>query len=196
MPVLPASMTTGPQGRLLALLLLLLVLGAVYLVAAAPLVELYSGRATDMEGKRMLVPRLKAAADELPELRTRAASLRTAAGTRKLTLEGASDAIASANLQNRIADIATSLGVTIGSAESLPVEARGGYRRIGLRVALNAPWPVLIELLRVAAQGQPRMLVDDLQLRSADLQTRTAATPVAASFTLLAFRTAQDGGGS
>ena len=39
--MLPASLTTGYQGRLVALLLLLVVLGAVYLVVAAPLIELY-----------------------------------------------------------------------------------------------------------------------------------------------------------
>jgi hypothetical protein len=38
--VWPASMTTGYQGRLLALLLLLVVLGAVYLIVTAPILEL------------------------------------------------------------------------------------------------------------------------------------------------------------
>jgi len=86
--MLPASMTTGYQGRLLALLLLLVVLGGVYLVVATPLLELYAGRAAVLENRRMLVPRLKAAADELPELRKRVAELRATAGARKVTLEG------------------------------------------------------------------------------------------------------------
>jgi len=81
--VLPASLTTGYQGRLLALLLLLVVVGAVYLVVAAPLLELYTGRAAVLENRRMLVPRLKSAADELPELRARIAELRATAGARK-----------------------------------------------------------------------------------------------------------------
>ena len=114
-------------------------LGAVYLVVAAPLLELYAERAALVEDKRMLVPRLKAAADELPELRARVADLRATAGTRKVTLEGSSDAIASANLQSHIAELAASVGVTIGSTESLPVETRGGYRRIGLRLYAERP---------------------------------------------------------
>jgi len=126
--VLPASLTTGYQGRLLALLLLLVVAGAVYLVVAAPLLELYTGRAAVLENRRMLVPRLKSAADELPELRARIAELRATAGARKVTLEGGSDAIASANLQSHIEELAASVGVTIASTESLPVEVRGGYR--------------------------------------------------------------------
>jgi hypothetical protein len=49
----------------------------------------------------MLVPRLKAAADELPGLRTRAAELGATAVTHKMTLHGSSDTIAAANLQSR-----------------------------------------------------------------------------------------------
>ena len=123
--MLSTSLPTGHQGRLLALLLLLVVLGAVYLVVAAPLLELYAERAALVENKRMLVPRLKAAADDLPELRARVADLRARAGTAKVTLEGPSDAIASANLQSHIAEFAASVGVTVGSTESLPVETRG-----------------------------------------------------------------------
>jgi len=88
--VLPASLTTGYQGRLLALLLLLVVLGGVYLLVAAPILDLYAGRAAVIENRSMLVPRLKAAADELPELRARVAKLRTTAGTQQVTLEGSS----------------------------------------------------------------------------------------------------------
>jgi hypothetical protein len=49
------------------------------------------GRAAALENKRMLVPRLNAAADELPALRTQVAGLRASAGARRLTLEGTSD---------------------------------------------------------------------------------------------------------
>jgi general secretion pathway protein M len=80
--------------------------------------------------------------------------------------------------------------------ETLPAEARGGYRRIGLRVSMSAPWPVLIDLLRSAGQQQPRMLVDDVQFRAPPMQVREAAAPVSASFTLLAFRAVPAGGGS
>ena len=49
---------------------------------AAPLGALYAERQAILENERMLAPRLKAAADELPGLRARASELRAAAGTR------------------------------------------------------------------------------------------------------------------
>jgi len=176
--VLPASLTTGYQGRLLALLLLLAVLGAVYLVVAAPLIELYSSRAAVLENRRMLVPRLKAAADELPALRARVTQLRASAGARKVTLEGSSDAIASANLQSHIEELAASAGVTIGSTESLPVEVRGGYRAIGLRYTLTGPYEALVKLLAKLEAATPPLVIENLHIHGV---LRRPGTPMASA---------------
>ena len=176
--MLPASLTSGYQGRLLALLLLLLALGVVYLVVAAPLLELYAGRAAVLENRRMLVPRLKAAADELPGLRARAADLRATAGTHKVTLEGSSDAIASANLQSHIEELATSAGVTIGSTESLPVEVRGGYRAIGLRYTLSGPYETLVKLLAKLEAATPPLVIENLHIHGV---LRRPGTPAASA---------------
>ena len=176
--MLPASLTTGYQGRLLALLLLLVVLGAVYLVVAAPLIELYSSRAAVLENRRMLVPRLKSAADELPDLRARIAELRATAGARKVTLEGGSDAIASANLQSHIEELAASVGVTIGSTESLPVEVRGGYRAIGLRYTLSGPYETLVKLLAKLEAATPPLVIENLHIHGV---LRRPGTPAASA---------------
>ena len=176
--MLPTSLTTGYQGRLLALLLLLLALGVVYLVVAAPLLELYAGRAAVLENRRMLVPRLKAAADELPELRASVAELRATAGARKVTLEGSSDAIASANLQSHIEELAASVGVTIGSTESLPVEVRGGYRAIGLRYTLSGPYETLVKLLAKLEAATPPLVIENLHIHGV---LRRPGTPAASA---------------
>jgi general secretion pathway protein M len=158
------SLPTGRQGQLLALLLLIVALGGIYLLAAAPLLDFYAGRAAVLEDARMLVPRLKAAADELPVLRARVAELRARAGTRNVTLEGASDAIASANLQSHIAELAASVGVTIGSTESLPAEVRGGYRRIGLKYALSGQYETFVQFLAKLEAATPPLVIDNLQI--------------------------------
>jgi general secretion pathway protein M len=175
---LSTSLPTGHRGRFLALLLLLVALGAVYLVVAAPLIELYAGRAVLVEDKRMLVPRLQAAADELPELRERVTELRATAGARKVTLEGSSDAIASANLQSSIAELAASAGVTVASTESLPVETRGGYRRIGLRFTLSGVYEALLKLIAKLEGTSPPLVVENLHIHGV---LRRPGTPAASS---------------
>jgi general secretion pathway protein M len=157
-------MPTGRRGRLLALGLLLLALAAFYLLAVAPLVELYQQRAARIEDGRMLLPRLEATAAALPALRARVAELRAAARTRKVTLDGATDAIASATLQSRIEGLAASVGATIGSTESLPAEARDGYRRIGLRFALSGPYETLVKLVAKVEEATPPLVVDNLEI--------------------------------
>jgi general secretion pathway protein M len=148
----------------LALSLALIVLGGLYFLAVAPFVDLYRGRDARLEDGRMVLPHLQAAAAALPALRAQVAELRAAARTRKVTLDGASDAIASANLQSRIEGFAVSAGATIGSTESLPAEADDGYRRIGLRFALNGPYETLVKLLAKIEEATPPLIVDNLQV--------------------------------
>jgi general secretion pathway protein M len=154
---------TGRRGQALAVGLLLLLLGCLYLVAVAPLVSLYQQRATALEDGRVLLPHLEAVAAELPSLRARLNELKSAARTRKVTLDGASDALASASLQSRIEALAASVGATIGSTESLPVEAAQGYRRIGLRFVLSGPYETLVRLLARVQQATPPLVVDNVQ---------------------------------
>jgi hypothetical protein len=148
----------------LALSLVLVALGGVYLLAVVPLVDLYAQRAAVLENRRALIPRLKAAAEELPALRARVEQLRAAAGTRKVTIEGASDAIAAATLQSRIEELAASVGATIGSTESLPAEARSGYRRIGLRYVLSGPFETLAKFLAKLETATPPLVIDNLHI--------------------------------
>ena len=157
-------MPTGRRGRLLALSLVVLALGGLYFLAVAPLVDLYRGREARLDDGRILLPHLQAAAAALPGLRAQVAELHAAARTRKVTLDGASDAIASANLQSRIEGFAASVGATIGSTESLPAEAVDGYRRIGLRFALNGPYETLVKLLAKIEEATPPLIVDNLQV--------------------------------
>jgi general secretion pathway protein M len=155
---------TGRRGQLLAVSLLLMVLGSLYFLAVSPLVELYQQREARLEDGRMLLPRLQAVAGGLPALRAQVAELRAAALTRKVTLDGANDAIAAANLQSRIEGFAAAVGATIGSTESLQAETRDGYRRIGLRFSLNGPYDTLVHLLARLEEATPPLVVDNLQV--------------------------------
>ena len=170
-------MPTGPRGQLLALSLLFVALGGVYFLVVSPLLGGYAERAAVLENRRMLLPRLRAAADELPALRAQVEQLRAAAGTRKITLEGASDAIAAATLQSRIEELASSAGATIGSTESLPAEARSGYRRIGLRYVLSGSYETLVKFLARLESATPPVVIDNLHIHGV---LRRPGTPAAA----------------
>jgi hypothetical protein len=57
-------------------------------------------------------------------------------------------------------------------------------------VALSAPWPVLVALLRAVGESAPPLLVDDLRVAGSHLVARPAVMPLDVSFTVMAFRAA------
>jgi general secretion pathway protein M len=182
------DLPTGRRGQLLALGLTIAVLGGLWVGVAAPLLDRYALRAEQVHARRALARRMAELAETLPAQREGAR--RVAAPGRPaegVVLEGASDAIAAAALQGRLQEMAARAGAPLSSVEALSGEAAGAWRRIGVRVAVNAPWPAIIRLLQGIGTASPRMLVDDLQLRIPPL-LRTGPRPVEASFTVLAFR--------
>ena len=141
-------------------------LGGVYLLLVSPILDLYSQREATLADRRMLAPRLSAAAAELPELRARLAELQAAATTRDIVIDGASNAIAAANLQSRIEELAKSAGVTISSTEGLAGENRGAYRRVGLRLAISGEYEAIIKLLAAIETAAPPLVLSNVQFHS------------------------------
>jgi hypothetical protein len=151
---------------LLAVAILAAALGLAYLLIAIPLQDLYLERQAALEDRGMLASRLAVAATELPALRARLTEQRAAASTSKVTLDGANDAIASADLQSRVEALATSLGVTLGSTEALTAVDRGAFRRIGLRFAVHSDYGSLVGLLGSIDTSVPPLILDNLHIRS------------------------------
>ena len=170
---------------MLALAILCLVLAGIYLLMIAPVLDMYAQREAMLADRQILLPRLSAAAEQLPSLRARLIEMKADASTRKVTLDGASDPIASANLQSRIEELAASAGVTIGSAEGLAVENRGGYRRIGLRFVISGQYEPIVKLLSAIETTVPPLVLSNLQLRGSNLQLHGAARPAEPSIARL-----------
>lgn len=182
------ALPEGRTGRALAVMLLVAVLAVGWFGVAAPLLAWHAEREEDLAHRRAVADRMTALIAGLPELRRAAAG---AAGTAPRLLEGATDALAGAELQATLQAMAARHAVTLASVEMLPADPVGGYRRIGLRVAASATWPALIGLLQAIGAAETDMLVDGLGLRAAPATlTRQAANelPIEAGFALLAFR--------
>ena len=154
----------GVRGRLLAVALLAAVLAALWAGIAVPLTDWFAERSDSIDRQTTLARRMAQIAADLPALRTRAASTQAAAPV--AVLEGASDAVAGAALQQRLQQIGTSLGATLSSTEVLAGEPVGAYRRIGVRLAVSAHWPVIVRLVEAIDANTPRLLVNELQLQA------------------------------
>lgn len=178
---LSPGMPTGRPGTALAIGLLVLLLAAAWLGIAAPLFGIYQDRAVRVGQDRARLAHMQAIVATLPALREAAPAAQTGAAM----LDG-TDAIAAATLQGTVQSLATKAGATISSVETMPPVPAGTDRRIGLRVSLSAPWPVLVHLLQALAQANPAMQVTDLALHAAP--AHAASLPLTASFAVSALR--------
>lgn len=159
-----ADLPEGRSGRALALLLAGLAAALLWAGAVAPLRQWYLDRADQIDRQAALVQRMARIVDELPSLRQRAAQAGQSAPV--AVLAGDSDSVAGAALQQRLQQIGTDVGASIASAELLPGEKLGGYRRIGVRLSVSGTWPVVVRLVAAIDAGTPRMLINDLQVQS------------------------------
>jgi general secretion pathway protein M len=183
--MIDTALPEGRRGRILAVVLTLTVLAALWFGVAQPLIDWHAEQAEELESRGALATRMAALVETLPALRQEAGAARPAPVA---LLEGGTDAIAGAAMQGAVQALARTAGASLASIETLPAEPRGAWRRIGLRVSLTASWPVLVELMRAIEQGSPGMLIDELQMRGPPVQARSPGAPVQASFTILAFR--------
>jgi general secretion pathway protein M len=182
-----AALPTGRQGRTLALGLLVLAAIVVWLGVAAPLMDLYDAQAARLAQRLALADRMAALAAEVPDLKTRAAAVPANNGT--ATFEGATDALAGATLQSQLQSLAATAGATLSSMETLTAEQSGPYRRIGVKLSISAPLPVLVQLLAQIDQARPPMLVDDLQIHGSPIVLPgIAASALDVGFTVYGFR--------
>lgn len=184
------ALPEGPRGRALALGITAVLLAAAWLAVGQPLLDMYSDAAEELRRREALAQRMADLAASLPEWQ-RAAETQTADVTpANATLDGASDLLAAASLQGLVETMANGAGAHITSSEALPAEPVKVYRRISLRLTVDATWPVLVRLLQQIERATPRMFVDELQIHAQPAAEKLREPPLDINFLVLAFRAA------
>lgn len=185
------NLPEGRQGRLLAGLATLVGVVLVWLAVIAPLSGWYDARARMLGERRMLATHAERLVARLPALRARAEAVAASGSLAGSALiPGSSDAVASAAIQEKVSAAAAARGLTLSSSEALPAAPAGQYRRIGVRVSIDAPFPVIVQLLLAIETARPSLLIDDLQMHGARLIGQSDSTPLSVAFTVLGFRQA------
>ena len=175
-------------GSALALGLVALVLLLAWTVVVSPVLAWHVERAETLERQRTLALRMANLVGTLPSLRQQADLAAAKGPPPNSVLQGTTDAVAAATLQQLVQDMAGQASTSLSSTEALAAEQIGAYRRIGLRIAASAPWPALVQFMQTIEQTQPIMLIDDLQVRGVRLQVGAGEPPLEASMVVFAFR--------
>ena len=181
-----ATLPEGRRGRLLALGVTLVVLLAVWIAVVSPLISFYGARADRLAERRTVALHMEQLAAQQPALEARAASLGRQAPAKGAVVTGDSIPVATAALQSLVQDIATTVGASLASVESLPGETTGGSRRVGVKLTLSASWPVLVRFLEALEQSSTPMATDDLQIRGTELAAHSDQPTFETSFSVYA----------
>lgn len=182
------TLPDGRRGQMLALVLTLVAAAVIWAATVAPLIGLYKSQADELAQQRVMAARMVALRQQIPALRqaVKAAGLQSADD--QLLLPGGTDAIAGANLQSALQNLATQAGTSLDSAQLLPVQAAGNLRCIGMQVNVTASWPVLIALLQAIGTAQPRMIVGDFRVAVVSQGNVGQDPPMQATFSVSGFR--------
>ena len=151
--------------RILALALLGAVLAGLYLLAVRPMTEQYLHYRRSIDQSQDLLGQYRRLGASLPALQSQLDELdrrRASAGTQ---LQGASDALVAADLQNRIKGIVDARGGQLTSTQILAAKDEAELRRIGIRVQMTATVDALYRIFYDLESGKPFLFLDNIDIR-------------------------------
>ncbi len=169
------TMVSPRLSRLLALALLLAVLAVPYLAIVRPFIaELAANRETLAEQATLLerYSRLAAAGEGLGE---RLDASRRQPVDENVYLEGASEALVAAELQNRVKIAVQSNGGTLNSTQILEPTAEAGFRRLAVRARMSAGTDALPKVLHALEAGRPFLFIDNVDINARTFRRRNSA---------------------
>lgn len=155
--------------RALALALLAAAVAGGYLLVVVPVLDAYRETADAIEQAETVLQRQRALAAQRPLLIARIEEEKEQAEAIAGYLQGPSDALAAAQLQDRLKAVVEAAGGELRSTRILPaeaVEASPGTRRTALQVQMIVTIEGLAEVLYGLEAGQPYLLIDELSVRN------------------------------
>ena len=161
------SLTDGFPARVLALAIAALLFAVLYLVIAAPLVEFYRSNQELLEQRWEVIRQSESAVQDLPRLRAAAKKPKSQTDGGLLLLKGASDAVAAAELQSTLKNLVGEAGATLSSAQVLPSETQGGFRRIGVHVSFSGDISLLTTVVSGLETANPVLSIGNFEVHRA-----------------------------
>jgi general secretion pathway protein M len=167
--------TTPWISRLAALLLLVAALGTIYVFVLDPIIAGYSDTDRQIAEVREQLSRYQGLAAQRPALEKLLRQSEAEAATDGYYLNGGTDALAAAGLQDQVNALVQGKGGTLRSIQPMPGTDEQGFRRITLRVQMTATNESLFEVLYSLESGTPILFVENLDIQSRYVRQRNSA---------------------
>lgn len=158
--------------RSAALALLAGVAAAVFLLAVAPTLEAYGRTEADVREAVRLLQRYQRVASTRPAVEAQLAELEVRQAESGVYLSGATDALAAAELQDRVKAIIQASGGALTSTQALPVKTEGTLRRVSVRVQFTGTIETLHQAVYDLETYKPYLMIDNIDVRNRQRRRR------------------------
>jgi general secretion pathway protein M len=155
-----------PVRRLLAVGLLLVAIMLVWTMLVAPLAELYEAERADTERMALAVEKSPVRDEDLARLRRDVQLLKERQDAAAGLLQAASEAIAGAQLQNRLKEVVGAAQGELRSTQTLPSRDDGNFRRITVRGQLSLSLAALQQVLYTLEAASPYLFLDNVAVQA------------------------------
>jgi len=163
-----------PFQRALAVAILVAIVAVIYGAIAQPLIDTYAADRVEIAQRREVLLRYQRAALALPARQKELATLGQEQAKANGFLEGASDTLIAAQIQNRVKTLANAAKTELKSSQVLPAESDGKLKRIAIRNQISATTAGLLAIFHDLEAQSPSLFLDNvtLQVRPVTLRDR------------------------
>lgn len=153
--------------RAAALALLVLVLGALWILVVRPTASRIATAGETIEHNRRLISQLARSIDDHDAQDAAIDQLTERLATSGQYLSGATEPLAAAEMQQLLMRVLESESVDVKSFQALPSSEAFGLTRINVRVVLQGEYDALVAAFYRLETGEPHLFLEDLRMKMA-----------------------------
>jgi len=163
--------------RTFAIALLLVAALAVGLIVFGPPLALYRVQANSIDDSMHELATYRRLVGSKAELEQQLAALSRRSAASKYYVQGATPALASANIQKYLNNIVTRNGAEVISTQIIAAQSDADGNQVSLRVHMRADMDAAMAILHSVESGRPMLFVDDLAINARPVRGRTPEDP-------------------
>lgn len=164
------------KSRFLALALLVVLVAGSYGVIVQPVRDKFERYRDSIVQYEELIGRYRNIGGSLPALQAQLAELRGVDASKDVYLQGTSDALVAAELQNHVKSVVKASGGELRSTQILPVREENGFRRVAVRVQMTVDTNALRETFYALEASKPYIFIDNTDVRRKKIRKRRKQT--------------------
>ncbi|HEX4303127.1 MAG TPA: type II secretion system protein GspM [Rhizomicrobium sp.] len=157
---------TASRQRLLALALLLVAMGLVWLIIVQPVAEAFADQQDEIAGAQQMLGVYQQRIAMRPQVEARLAELKSHETSATGLIGGASAELAAANVQNLVKALVEGQAGQVHSAQNLTPVTADGFQRIDVQYDVSLPMNHIKTLTYGIETSTPYLFLDGVDLRA------------------------------